>query len=187
MPNLRGHLQLMKRTKFIFFAIFFLAIVFAFGIGLVSAQTNNNQTGQSKESENENVSNETRISALEVQLKEIRRDQLNYQIEKDLLKETYSTNLQSINTTLTIVLGLFSIIGFLGINNIQTIKKEYLSELEKLRQTTADFQRRAKDLQQKQDAIDMHAASHSPKTIWNGFALVQKVRNFFNVLNVLQP
>ena len=55
---------------------------------------------------------------LEDQFKEIRRDELNYQIEKDLLKETYSSNLQTLNLVLTIVLGLFSIIGFLGIRDI---------------------------------------------------------------------
>src|SRR5437764_14025284 len=52
---------------------------------------------------------------------EVRRDQLNYQIERDLLKETYGSNLQTINLVLTIVLGAFAVIGYLGVRSIGTL------------------------------------------------------------------
>jgi tetratricopeptide (TPR) repeat protein len=63
---------------------------------------------------------------------ELRRDQLNYKIEKDLLKESYSTSLQTVNLTLTFILGLFSILGYLGVRDIGSMKKEYAAHLEKL-------------------------------------------------------
>jgi len=80
------------------------------------------------------------IRALQQGLAEVQRDQLNYRIEKDLLRETFSTNFQTINTILTIVLALFTILGFLGIRDIGTIRKEYLAELDKLNNLHKDFE-----------------------------------------------
>lgn len=80
---------------------------------------------------------------LENEVKEIRRDQLNYKIEKDLLKETYSTNYQTINFIITIVFGfvtvLFGVLGYIGIKNVTDIKKEYESELEKISKIKGNF------------------------------------------------
>jgi tetratricopeptide (TPR) repeat protein len=73
-----------------------------------------------------------RIDQLSSQLKQVEQNQNNYQIERDLLKETYSNNFQTINTVLTIILGVFSIIGFLGIRDISTLRNEYKKELELL-------------------------------------------------------
>jgi len=72
------------------------------------------------------------VEKIQNDVTEIRRDQLNYKIEKDLLKETYSSNLQTINIVITIVLGVFSIIGFFGIRSIGGLKKEYSDELKEL-------------------------------------------------------
>jgi len=49
---------------------------------------------------------------LEKQIQEIRRDQLNYKIEKDILKEVYSSNIATINLVITLILAVFGIIGF---------------------------------------------------------------------------
>jgi tetratricopeptide (TPR) repeat protein len=73
-------------------------------------------------------------------VRELRRDQLNYQIERDLLKETFSSNYQTVNIVLAIVLGLFSFVGFMGIRDIGSIKKEYLNELDKLNNLRKDFE-----------------------------------------------
>lgn len=43
----------------------------------------------------------------------IRRDELNYRTEKDLLKDSYSSQLQTVNTTTTIALGFLTAIGAL--------------------------------------------------------------------------
>src|SRR5438876_10467 len=73
--------------------------------------------------------NDATIRRLEEQLSEIRRDQLNYRIEKDLLKETYSSNYQIVNGALAFFLTAASIIGFLGIRDINALKKDYMAEL----------------------------------------------------------
>jgi tetratricopeptide (TPR) repeat protein len=81
-----------------------------------------------------------RITRLEANATELRRDQLNYQIERDLLKEAYASNYQTINIVLTIILGVFSFIGFLGIRDIGTIRKQYMAELVKLNDLRRDFE-----------------------------------------------
>lgn len=63
---------------------------------------------------------------------EIRRDQLNYKIEKDLLKEAYSSSLQTVNVALTFILGLLAVLGYLGIRDIGSLKKEYSEHLDQL-------------------------------------------------------
>lgn len=98
--------------------------------------------------------NEYRVQKLEDQIIEVRRDELNYQIEKNILKEVYSSNLQNLNLFLTIGLGLFTILGFFGFKDIAAIKKDYSQELEKLRNITIVFEQQAKALKEKQDAID---------------------------------
>jgi hypothetical protein len=56
-----------------------------------------------------------KLGFLERSVKEVRRDQLNYKIERDLLKETNSSNIQTINIVIAIVLSIFSVLGFLGV------------------------------------------------------------------------
>jgi len=58
--------------------------------------------------------NDSSLRRVEDQLAEVRRDQLNYRLEKDLLKEAYSSNLQIINGVLVFFLGVISLIGFFG-------------------------------------------------------------------------
>lgn len=87
-----------------------------------------------------------KIEQLENQVKEIRRDELNYQIEKDLLKESYTNNYSSISLIITIVLGFIGIFGYLGIRDISSIKKEYEKELSALRQIQGEFNSKVSQL-----------------------------------------
>jgi tetratricopeptide (TPR) repeat protein len=84
------------------------------------------------------------IKRLEDDVKEIRRDQLNYQIERDLLKEAYATNLKTVDVLITIGLGVITIVGFvlgsLGVRNIYALRKEYKDDLDALRQLKAGFE-----------------------------------------------
>ena len=97
---------------------------------------------------------ETRIKQLEEQLKEVRRDELNYRIEKDLLKETYSNNYERINTIITIILGIIGILGYLGIRDINSIKKEYTSELAKLKQLQTEMTTKYQEFQTSKEKYD---------------------------------
>ena len=80
------------------------------------------------------------IQQLHIELKNVghdveilRRDQINYTIEKDLLKEAYSSNIQTINLVITIVLGVLGVLGYLGIRSVKEIRTDYSVELEKLK------------------------------------------------------
>lgn len=86
------------------------------------------------------------VEQLENKVKEIRRDELNYKIEKDLLKETYSNNYGSISLVITIVLGIIGLFGYLGLKDINSIKKEYTSELVRLNELKAELEGKIKQV-----------------------------------------
>lgn len=88
---------------------------------------------------------DSKIEQLESQVKEIRRDELNYQLEKDLLKETYSNNYERINIVITIVLALIGLLGYLGIKDVTSIKKEYSNELGRLRGLQTELEAKVKE------------------------------------------
>jgi len=99
----------------------------------------------------EDKSVQFKIQRLEDNVSEVRRDQLNYKIEKDLLKETFSSNYQTINIVLAIVLGLFTIIGFLGIRDIGTLRKEFINELERLNGLRNEFEAKVVKIGEEQE------------------------------------
>lgn len=70
----------------------------------------------------------------------LRRDQLNYKIEKDILKEAYSSNLQAINIVITIVLGVIGVLGYLGIRSIKEVQADYVKELDEIKKIKHDFE-----------------------------------------------
>ena len=108
----------------------------------------------------DNVSIQNRLDRIETSLSEIRRDQLNYKIEKDLLKETFSSNYQTINIVLTIVLGMFTIVGILGtivgilgIRDISATRKEYLAELERINTLRKDLEIKLSKIGEEQEKV----------------------------------
>lgn len=81
-----------------------------------------------------------RIYELERDVKQINANQLNYRIEKDLLRETYSTSYDKINVLLTSVSAIFAIIAFFGLRSITATKKEYEQELSNLRNIKVEWE-----------------------------------------------
>lgn len=88
------------------------------------------------------------------QVDSIRRDQLNYKVEKDLLKEAYSSNLQTVNQVITLVLGVFGALGFLGIRSIRDIQQDHRRELENIRSIKGAFEDELSKLRQQQNQFD---------------------------------
>lgn len=93
------------------------------------------------------TSSEVRISSVEQTVKtlaerveEVRRDQLNYKVEKDLLKEAYSSSVESINVSITVVLAALAIFGYLGVRGIGTLKADFHKELDELRTIRKEFE-----------------------------------------------
>lgn len=97
---------------------------------------------------------EQKFEILDDQLKEVRRDELNYKLEKDLLKETYQNNFGNISLIITLILGIFGILGFVGIRDINSIKKEYVSELVSLKKLQNDIATKFKEFDTSKEKYD---------------------------------
>ncbi len=95
-----------------------------------------------------------RIEQIEWKLAELKANQHNYKIEKDLLKETYSSNQSSIQLIITIVLGLISVLGFLGLNSIWKTKKQYEKELAEFRSLKSDLETDYANFRKDQEDLD---------------------------------
>ena len=85
------------------------------------------------------ISIERRLNNIENNVKQVETNQLNYKIERDLLKETYSNNYERINLVITIIFGIMGILGYLGLKDISSIKKEYEQELSNLKKLQGQF------------------------------------------------
>ena len=94
------------------------------------------------------------IQKIQDQLTEVRRDQLNYKIEKDILEKTYGSNTQTISTIVTILFGVFAILGFFGLKDITTLKKDFVAELDKARDARRRLEAKANELEKKQATIE---------------------------------
>ena len=97
---------------------------------------------------------QNKVELLDSKVDQVVQNQLNYQIEKDLLKETYSNNYSRIQTIITIVLGLISILGFLGLNSINKTRKEYDNELDSLKNLKTDFEKEFEKFQNKVQSFE---------------------------------
>jgi len=75
------------------------------------------------------------LRRLEDQFAEVRRDQLNYKIEKDLLEKAYSSNWQIINGGLTLFLVFISVVGIFGIRDVYALKEKFTMELARVQNT----------------------------------------------------
>ncbi len=84
----------------------------------------------------------------------LRRDQINYKIEKDLLKEAYSSNIQTINLVITIVLGVLGVLGYLGIRSVKEIQNDYSVELEKLKTLKTQLVSEIESVRSKQKEVE---------------------------------
>jgi tetratricopeptide (TPR) repeat protein len=93
------------------------------------------------------------LEQLQNDIREIRRDQLNYKIEKDLLKETYSSNYTTVQIIISLILGIFAILGYLGLKGIISLKREYDAELIKLKDIKGEFELKLKELTISQEKV----------------------------------
>lgn len=135
-------------TKYILASFIFLFSVFAFAETL-------------KVDESKIISFQSEISTLKAQLTEnqndldkIRNDQINYKIEKDLLKEVYSSSLSTVNTVVSVVFALITLLiallGYLGLRNIREIQAEYKKELENVKAVKNSFDNELNNFKSKQ-------------------------------------
>ena len=126
---------------------------FVLSIG-VAAEEKDTHTQSSAEYQNDikQLQQDTKTTINDIEI--LRRDQINYRIEKDLIKETYSSNLQSINITITIVFGVFGLLGYLGMKSIKDIKNDYQIELDNLRKLKIGFETDLGSLRSRQQQFE---------------------------------
>lgn len=95
-----------------------------------------------------------KIDLLQNKVEEVKRDQLNYSIEKDLIKDTYSNNYDKINLFITGILLIFGFLGFIGFRDISSLKKEYKEELDKLKNLQIDIEAKSKEFEKSKIKLD---------------------------------
>ncbi len=100
------------------------------------------------------IATNRRLDDLEHIIKQIDANQLNYRIEKDLLKETYSNNYEKVNLVITLILGVIGVLGYLGLKDINSIKKEYEIELSNLRQIQGQFNLKSQEFDSDKKKFD---------------------------------
>jgi tetratricopeptide (TPR) repeat protein len=98
------------------------------------------------------------LQQLSDRVAEIRRDQLNYQVERDLLKEAYASNLQTVQLVLTMILGAFTILGYLGLRSIGALRSQFQSELDQMRVLKSALETQLRDVQVEQSRTDVQMA-----------------------------
>lgn len=102
---------------------------------------------------------ESKIEILENQVKEVRRDQVNYLLDKNLLKDAYSSNYERLSLLITIGLGLIGLFGYLGLKDINSTKKEYNAELARLIGLKSDLEQKIKEFSNAQIKYDADITS----------------------------
>lgn len=92
----------------------------------------------------------------------LRRDQINYRLEKDLLKETYETTLQRITQTISIassvVALIFAVLAFFGYRNIGKLKDDFSDELQAVRSLKGSLEVEIDVLRRKQEQAEADIA-----------------------------
>lgn len=126
---------------------------------LISVLMANTALGADTENKISVIQENSRLTILEDRVEEVRRDQLNYTIEKDLLKNTYSSNLETVNTIITIVLGVFAVLGFLGVRSISSLRDQFKSELVTFQTQRTELDRKLAEMEAKQEEVDVRMES----------------------------
>jgi tetratricopeptide (TPR) repeat protein len=90
------------------------------------------------------------LRILSEQVAEVRRDQLNYRIEKDLLREAYSSSFQTVQLVLTLILAAFTVLGYLGLRNISALRASFQAELEGFSKAKAAVDEHLKNIDEAQ-------------------------------------
>lgn len=88
----------------------------------------------------------------------VRRDEINYRLDKDLLKTTYSSNLERIKLTITVIFGavtaIVALLGYLGIRNIKELQDGYSRELSELNTLRTKLEGEIAAITAKQESVE---------------------------------
>lgn len=110
------------------------------------------QLNENIQSDIRQLKHDVKTTASDIEI--LRRDQINYHVEKNILKEAYSSNIQTINIVITIVLGVIGVLGYLGIRSIKEVKSDYAAELIELKGLKTNFELELQTLVTKQKEFE---------------------------------
>lgn len=134
-----------------------LLIFFAF-YSFVFAQNQNNSPSKVLNQQDSVKTLRSDLNTLKYEFEVVKRDKLNYEIEKNILKDSFSNHMQVINIVLATLLLFFSIIGaifgYVGFKNISHIRRKFESELNSLLKLKSTYENRFKDLDSGEKAFN---------------------------------
>ncbi|MBA5640262.1 hypothetical protein H3H37_24665 [Duganella sp. LX20W] len=138
------------------FALFFLFVFFIFRAPAIAAQPGVSEESIEIGRLKEDFQREVKRNSEELAI--LRRDQINYKIEKDLLKESYSSTLQSISTAISLIsvaVGfVFTAFGYIGFKSIGKLKEDYSEALRESKKLKDDLESEILALERKQKKIE---------------------------------
>lgn len=107
---------------------------------------------------------DARFSQLEAEIRSLQSNQVNYKVEKDLLKEFYSENISTTNRFISAILAIVTVLAFFGLRDLSSLKNEYqkeLREVSKLKgELEADIKNINKDHVSSKERFDELVKSH---------------------------
>ncbi|MBC3812735.1 hypothetical protein [Undibacterium aquatile] len=135
-----------------------LLLTIAFSLGSHGVAESHTDSKQSAEFQREVDYLKRDLKRTDDDIAILHRDQINYQLEKDLLKETYSTNYQTTALTISLVstsVGIiFAIIGYLSFKSVGKLKDEFSNELQNARMLKSGLEIEIEELRKKQKHAD---------------------------------
>jgi hypothetical protein len=120
----------------------------------VHAQIDNQAAAEINPTVSPSASGSDSLERVREQLAEVRRDQLNYRVEKEILEKSYATSIQTISTVVTILFGVFTVLGIFGLKDIASFKKDFSTELDRLREVRGAFEVARQELLTKQEVAE---------------------------------
>lgn len=136
--------------KYIVVSVFAVCIAVCANDSFAVAQKAIEGTPRALDVVSDELTDNVKLQTIYDQIDEIRRDQINYKIEKDLIREVYSTNYKTVNIVITTILGIFGFFGFFGLRDLHNLHQKYKVDLDSLSSTKKDLEIELKEVQKKQ-------------------------------------
>lgn len=125
-------------TKYLLVSIIFFFSAFSNAVTIKADNTKNNEA-KITAIQSELINLKDNLKENQSDLDKVRNDEINYKIEKDLLKETYSSSFSTVNTVVSVIFALVTLFGYLVFRNIKEIQSEYKKELDNVKDVKKNF------------------------------------------------
>ena len=128
-----------------------LLLLYLFSLPFVQIAYSQEQLIQEPASSPQSQDLAPELNKIKDQLQEVRRDQLNYKLEKDILKEAYSSNLKTLEIILTFVVILFSLLGFFGLKSLWAVMDKIKKEIDEINILKSNYETKFNNIMNEQE------------------------------------